>query len=113
MNWFLTWAQGKALTGTNNFQGDVTRQLLFGGIVHSFLHIQKEPSLNPDDRAVVEAWIDQVGTIIKAQYSVEGPYGTALNISVSNLMYMAGENGCGSVSNLMDLAVKRKCGNEL
>jgi hypothetical protein len=90
MTWFLTWARGNALTGTCNFEGHVTRQLLFGGIVHSYLHIQIEPSLNPSDCAMVEAWIGRVGAIIKAEYST-GPYGGTSHIAVSNLMYMAGE----------------------
>ena len=91
MKWFLTWARANALTGTCNFEGHVTRQLLFSGIVHSYLRIQMEPSLALADRAVVEAWIARVGGIVMAEYSSTGPYGGSASSARSNLMYMAGD----------------------
>ena len=69
MSWFLVWAKGNALTGTCNYQGRVTRKLLFAGMAHSYLRIKTEQSLVAADRSVVEAWISRVGSLIYEEYT--------------------------------------------
>ena len=85
MSWFVVWSKGNALTGTVNFEGHVTRKLLFSGIVMSYLRIQNAPSLKATDTAIVEAWLSRVGNIVHTEYT------TTYAAVVSNHMYTAGE----------------------
>ena len=85
MSWFLAWAKAASLTGRVNFEGMVTRQVLFSSIALSYLRIKDEPSHKAADRAAVDAWICRVGRILHTDYQ------TTYANSRSNLMYAAGE----------------------
>ena len=85
MKWFANWADGAALTGGVNFEGSVTRKILFSSIALSFLRIKDEPSLASSDVTKAKAWICKVGTIIYNEYI--STYASMKN----NHMYTAGE----------------------
>lgn len=85
MTWFVTWADGNALTGSVTFQEGVTRKILFSSIALSFLRIKDEPSLSAADSTKAKAWICRVGTIIHDEYMT-----TYASIQ-TNHMYTAGE----------------------
>jgi len=85
LTWFANWADAAALTGDVNFEGHVTRKVLFSGIALSFLRIKDEPSLNAADLANAKAWICRVGTILHTEHT------TTYASYKSNQMYMAVE----------------------
>lgn len=72
------------MTGETNYQGHVTRKVLMGGIILSYLRIKEEPSLSPSDKAAVEAWIRNLGYILYNEYI------TTFSTGISNHMYSAG-----------------------
>jgi poly(beta-D-mannuronate) lyase len=85
LDWLANWAQGDALLGDVNKNGEYTRKWLLGSIASSWMQIRDEPSLDPAKRKIVTDWIRRVAEKAKADFSRD----THLKSRQNNHLYWA------------------------
>lgn len=69
LSWLAAWAEGDALLGEVNKNGEYTRKWLLGSIASDWLQIRGDKSLDAVKRREVEAWIRKVAEIVKSDFS--------------------------------------------
>ncbi|MEZ0262231.1 MAG: alginate lyase family protein [Alphaproteobacteria bacterium] len=85
LDWMAAWAEGGALLGEVNKNGEYTRKWLLGSIASGYMQIRDEPQLDPAKRQKVENWIREVATRVKSDYSRD----TELKSRQNNHLYWA------------------------
>jgi poly(beta-D-mannuronate) lyase len=69
LKWLDTWAQGGALLGSVNKNGEYTRKWLLGSVASAYMQIRGEPSLDPEKKKHVTAWMRQVADVVRNDFS--------------------------------------------
>ncbi len=69
LDWLTIWAEGNALLGDVNKNGEYTRKWLLGSIATAWMQIRHEPSLDPVKQKTVISWIRKVAKAAKADFS--------------------------------------------
>lgn len=69
LEWLDFWARDEALLGRVNRVGEFVRKWSLASIASAWLQIRDEPALEPDRRARVERWIEQVAQAVVADYT--------------------------------------------
>jgi len=72
LDWLVAWADGDALLGDVNKNGEYTRKWLLGSIASTWLQIRDEPTLDPEKKQRVISWIRKVATAVKSDFSRDG-----------------------------------------
>lgn len=103
-----TWAEGGALLGEVNKNGEYTRKWLLGSIATGWMQIRDEPKIDPVKRRKVEGWMREVANRVKADYSRD----TELKSRQNNHLYWAawGVGAAGLALNdkeLLDWGISR------
>lgn len=69
LKWLSTWAEGDALLGSVNKNGEYTRKWLLGSIATAWMQIRGEPSLDPKQKQEVTDWVRKVANVVRADFS--------------------------------------------
>lgn len=65
--WLQDWAQGQALLGKVNPQGEYERKWRTAGLALAYLQVK--PQLPREQRLAIEPWLKQLGTVIQQRYA--------------------------------------------
>jgi poly(beta-D-mannuronate) lyase len=84
-NWLVAWAEGDALLGEVNKNGEYTRKWLLGSAASAWLQIRDEPSLDPRGGAKIASWIRKVADAVRSDFSRD----THLQSRQNNHLYWA------------------------
>lgn len=69
LDWLANWAEGDALLGDVNKNGEYTRKWLLGSVASVWLQIRDEPSLDSDKRKKAVDWIGRVAGKVREDFS--------------------------------------------
>lgn len=108
LDWLASWAEGGALLGDVNKNGEYTRKWLLGSISSGWMQIRDEQKLDAAKRRKVESWIREVAGRVRADYSRD----TELKSRQNNHLYWAawGVGAAGMALNdreMLDWGVSR------
>jgi poly(beta-D-mannuronate) lyase len=85
LNWLAAWAEGDALLGDVNKNGEYTRKWLLGSIGSAWMQIRDEPSLDSQKKEKVTAWIRRLAEKVRSDFSRD----TQLKSRQNNHLYWA------------------------
>jgi poly(beta-D-mannuronate) lyase len=84
-DWLAAWADGGALLGEVNKNGEYTRKWLLGSVASAWLQIRDEPALDARKRSAIITWMRKVADAVRADFSRD----THLQSRQNNHLYWA------------------------
>ncbi|MBL8583713.1 MAG: alginate lyase family protein [Rhizobiaceae bacterium] len=69
VSWLATWARLDAAKDPQDRRGDAVRAQLLSIVALAYVQVRDEPTLAPDERRTVEAWLRRLASRVQSDYS--------------------------------------------